>query len=138
MIAAEKEDDVGGNVENRGEPANRATGILSLTSSELQGLRRSPASGEGAIQMTRQHNLSVIRRLLYANGPQSRPELARLSGLSTPTVGALVAELVDDVVGAREGVAVALDGAVVPASTWEDTHISEGAEVDVLTAVQGG
>ncbi len=96
MIAPEKEDDVGGNVEKRGEPANRATGILSLTSSELQGLRRSPASGEGAIQMTRQHNLSVIRRLLYANGPQSRPELARLSGLSTPTVGALVAELVDD------------------------------------------
>ena len=45
--------------------------------------------------MTRQHNLAVIRRLLYENGPQSRPELARLSGLSTPTVGALVADLVE-------------------------------------------
>src|SRR5690606_24033624 len=50
--------------------------------------------GGEAIHVTRQHNLSVIRRLLYANGPQTRPELARLSGLSLPTVGGLVSELV--------------------------------------------
>lgn len=56
----------------------------------------------------------------------------------TAAAAPTVAELVDDVVGAREGVAVALDGAVVPASAWEDTRLFEGAEVDVLTAVQGG
>lgn len=78
-----------------GKPA-RATGILSLTSEELQALRRSPQSpGGAAIHVTRQHNLAVIRRLLYENGPQTRPELARHSGLSLPTVGGLVASLVD-------------------------------------------
>lgn len=76
--------------------AGRERGILSLTPAELKALRRSRSqSGAGAIHVTRQHNLSVIRRLLYANGPQSRPELARLSGLSLPTVGGLVADLVD-------------------------------------------
>ncbi|MGL3151552.1 ROK family protein [Microbacterium sp. A82] len=72
-----------------------ARGILSLTPDELKALRRSRKhSGGEAIHVTRQHNLSVIRRLLYANGPQTRPELARLSGLSLPTVGGLVSELV--------------------------------------------
>lgn len=56
----------------------------------------------------------------------------------TAAAAPTVAELVDDVVGAREGVAVALDGAVVPASAWAETSITDGAEVDVLTAVQGG
>ncbi|MGM7669073.1 ROK family protein [Microbacterium sp. A93] len=80
----------------QGEPSRGATGILALTPAELRALRREPhAPGGAAIQVTRQHNLSVIRRLLYANGPQTRPELARLSGLSLPTVGGLVSTLVD-------------------------------------------
>lgn len=79
-----------------GDQRRRPTGILSLTAAELRALRRpaSPAR-EAAIQATRQHNLTVIRRLLHENGPQSRPELARLSGLSLPTVGALVTELIE-------------------------------------------
>ena len=52
--------------------------------------------------------------------------------------GPTVAELVDAEVGSRAGVAVAIDGEVVPASTWEDTVIDDGATVDLLTAVQGG
>lgn len=37
-----------------------------------------------------------------------------------------------------EGVAVAVNGMVVPSSGWDDTPLGAGAEVDVLTAVQGG
>ncbi|KQB86644.1 sulfur carrier protein ThiS [Corynebacterium lowii] len=48
-----------------------------------------------------------------------------------------VAELVDSEVGTRTGVAVAIDGAVVPASQWSRT-LAEGNAVDILTAVQGG
>lgn len=48
-----------------------------------------------------------------------------------------VAELVDQVVGAPAGVAVAVNEAVVPRSAW-DRPIAEGDVVDVLTAVQGG
>jgi sulfur carrier protein len=41
--------------------------------------------------------------------------------------------------GAPEtGVAVAVDGEVVPRVAWGRTLLSEGARVEVLTAVQGG
>ena len=36
------------------------------------------------------------------------------------------------------GVAVAVDGAVVPRAAWPDTVLADGARVEVLTAVQGG
>jgi sulfur carrier protein len=36
------------------------------------------------------------------------------------------------------GVAVAVDGEVVPRSTWESFVFSAGAHVEVLTAMQGG
>ncbi|MCW3033842.1 MAG: sulfur carrier protein [Solirubrobacteraceae bacterium] len=39
--------------------------------------------------------------------------------------------------GAR-GVAVAVDGEVVPRAEWESLALSEGARVEVLTAMQGG
>ena len=40
--------------------------------------------------------------------------------------------------GTDQGVAVALDGAVVPRSRWASTEVPEGARIDALTAVQGG
>ncbi|MEV0697326.1 sulfur carrier protein ThiS [Saccharopolyspora sp. NPDC050389] len=36
------------------------------------------------------------------------------------------------------GVAVALDGAVVPRALWPDTGLRPDAAIEVLTAVQGG
>lgn len=36
------------------------------------------------------------------------------------------------------GVAVALDGEVVPRAEWADRRLSEGQEVEVVRAVQGG
>ncbi|MBV9922359.1 MAG: sulfur carrier protein ThiS [Pseudonocardia sp.] len=36
------------------------------------------------------------------------------------------------------GVAVAVDGSVVPRAAWAATVLVEGARVEVLTAVQGG
>ena len=36
------------------------------------------------------------------------------------------------------GVAVAVDGAVVPRGQWEGYALPEGARVEVLTAMQGG
>ncbi|WP_105567322.1 sulfur carrier protein ThiS [Microbacterium halophytorum] len=40
--------------------------------------------------------------------------------------------------GAPVGVAVAVNAAVVPRSTWGAAALSGGDEVEVLTAVQGG
>ena len=39
--------------------------------------------------------------------------------------------------GAR-GLAVALDGEVVPRAEWDSTQLAEGAGVEVLAAIQGG
>ena len=36
------------------------------------------------------------------------------------------------------GVAVAVDGEVVPRGAWERTALSEGARVEIVAAVQGG
>jgi sulfur carrier protein len=38
----------------------------------------------------------------------------------------------------RSGLAVAVDGEVVPRSAWAATHLAEGQRVEVLHAVQGG
>ncbi|MEA2479671.1 MAG: sulfur carrier protein [Thermoleophilaceae bacterium] len=38
----------------------------------------------------------------------------------------------------RRGVAVAVDGEVVPRSEWDATELREGMHVEVLQAVQGG
>jgi sulfur carrier protein len=38
----------------------------------------------------------------------------------------------------RRGVAVAVDGEVIPRGRWEGTALSDGQHVEVLQAVQGG
>ena len=50
------------------------------------------------------------------------------------TVAALVAEQTES----GEGVAVAVNDAVVPRSAWESTALADGDRVEMLTAVQGG
>lgn len=38
----------------------------------------------------------------------------------------------------ERGIAVAVDGAVLPKSSWASTDVEKGWNIDVLTAVQGG
>ena len=38
----------------------------------------------------------------------------------------------------EQGVAVAVDGEVVPRAGWADVPLADGAKLEVLTAVQGG
>jgi sulfur carrier protein len=59
---------------------------------------------------------------------------ARWELLEGTTLADVLARL--DVPG--RGVAVALDGAVVPRASWPATALADGAGVEVLTAVQGG
>ena len=53
---------------------------------------------------------------------------------SPPTIGALVASMSTT----ERGIAVALNGEVVPRSAWDDTGLAPGDRVEVLTAAQGG
>ena len=50
------------------------------------------------------------------------------------SVGALVEQLTT----ARRGVAVAVNGEVVPRSEWPAARLRDGDRVEVLTAAQGG
>ena len=54
--------------------------------------------------------------------------------------GATVAAVVDslDVDTPRRGIAVAVDAEVVPRGEWAQRELHDGAQVEVLTAVQGG
>jgi thiazole synthase len=54
--------------------------------------------------------------------------------------GATVATAIDASGAApdQRGVAVAVDGEVIPKSEWETTALSEGQEIEVLAAIQGG
>lgn len=52
--------------------------------------------------------------------------------------GATVAELVARLAPSGKGVAVAVNGDVVPRSVWGHTRLAEGDRVEILTAAQGG
>jgi sulfur carrier protein len=52
--------------------------------------------------------------------------------------GLSVAALVGRLTEAGRGVAVAVNGTVVPRSTWDAVPLAEGDRVEVLTAAQGG
>jgi sulfur carrier protein len=54
--------------------------------------------------------------------------------------GATVASIVEllEVAPDARGVAVALDGEVVARGRWGETHLAEGARIEVVAAIQGG
>ena len=56
------------------------------------------------------------------------------------STGTSVEELVASLPAAPDGrgVAIALDGVVVPRGAWASTELGEGANVEIVAAVQGG
>ena len=52
--------------------------------------------------------------------------------------GATVASLVEQLSAPSRGIAVAIDGEVVPRGEWTATSLEEGAQVEVVAAIQGG
>jgi sulfur carrier protein len=53
-------------------------------------------------------------------------------------VGTTVATLLAQLEAPDRGVAVAIDGDVVPRSQWAQTKLEDNANVEVVMAVQGG
>lgn len=54
------------------------------------------------------------------------------------TDGVSVSAVVASVVVETRGVAVALDGEVVPKSAWDSTVVAPAQSLEILKAVQGG
>jgi sulfur carrier protein len=66
---------------------------------------------------------------IFVNGePREVSEPVRLSDLIAGPDDAPV----------RRGIAVALDGVVVPRARHAETELHEGARIEIVTAVQGG
>lgn len=64
----------------------------------------------------------------------------RVNGLSEAHEVATVADLLvaKGLDPARKGIAVALNGAVVPRRTWGEAHLAAGDAVEIIEAKQGG
>jgi sulfur carrier protein len=60
-----------------------------------------------------------------------------VNGVEQERLGS-VAELVATVTRVRRGVAVAINGEVVPRGEWAARRLAEGDSVEILTAAQGG
>ena len=60
----------------------------------------------------------------------------REEALAADTVAALLAAR--DIVPGTRGVAVALNGAVVPSRRWEETPLTAGDTLEIIRPVQGG
>jgi sulfur carrier protein len=56
--------------------------------------------------------------------------------LLVPTLAALLAEKAVDT--AQRGIAVALNGSVVPRAAWGETKLKPGDNVEIVRARQGG
>lgn len=64
--------------------------------------------------------------------------LITFNGEQFDTQSFTVRELLDDCGVDGRGVAVAVDGAIVPRSQWSESTLREGAVVEVVTAAAGG
>jgi sulfur carrier protein len=49
-----------------------------------------------------------------------------------------LASLVEHLSAPSRGVAVAIDGEVVPRAEWQATALQDGARIEVVAAIQGG
>ncbi|MBK3736555.1 sulfur carrier protein [Azospirillum brasilense] len=56
--------------------------------------------------------------------------------LNVPTVAALLADR--GIAAGTRGVAVALNGAVLPSRRWDETALSAGDALEIIRPVQGG
>ena len=64
----------------------------------------------------------------------------RVNGQDEPLVAATVAALLEDraVDTAQRGIAVAVNGAIVPRAAWPQTPLRAGDSVEIVRARQGG
>jgi sulfur carrier protein len=64
----------------------------------------------------------------------------RINGESEPLAAATLAALLEDkaVDTSQRGIAVALNGAVVPRAAWPSTQLRAGDNVEIVRARQGG
>jgi sulfur carrier protein len=57
---------------------------------------------------------------------------------SSVSPSATIQEIVDGLATSSRGIAVALDGEIIPRSQWAATTVGDGAVIEIVTAAAGG
>lgn len=78
------------------------------------------------------------KQAITINGEQASTEATDLLQLVSEVTGRELAVSGQPVDGARLGIAVAVNAAVVPRSEWAGHALMDGDDVELVTAVQGG
>jgi sulfur carrier protein len=66
-------------------------------------------------------------------------EFIRINGEDEPFVGGSVAAFIEARgMAGKRGLAIAVNGAVVPAQLWQETMLSAGDEVEIVRPFGGG
>jgi sulfur carrier protein len=71
--------------------------------------------------------------------PMTEP-IIRINGQSEPLAAATLAALLEEkaVDTSQRGIAVAVNGAVVPRAAWPSTELRAGDSIEIVRARQGG
>jgi sulfur carrier protein len=74
------------------------------------------------------------------NDQQTTAPHIRINGDTEPLAAATLEQLLEDkaVDTGQRGIAVALNGTVVPRAAWHDTALKPGDSVEIVRARQGG
>jgi len=74
------------------------------------------------------------------NDQQTVAPHIRINGETEPLAAATLEQLLEEkaVDTGQRGIAVALNGAVVPRAAWHDTALKPGDSVEIVRARQGG
>jgi sulfur carrier protein len=72
--------------------------------------------------------------------PTAAAAIIRVNGQDEPLAAATLAALLEDkaVDTGQRGIAVALNGAVVPRAAWPQTKLRPGDNVEIVRALKGG
>lgn len=64
----------------------------------------------------------------------------RLNGTERSVTAATIAALIEElqIPGAQRGIAVAVNGALVPRAAWSARMLASGDEIEIVRAFQGG
>lgn len=74
-----------------------------------------------------------------SGGGEQRRRTITVNGASRVVAADDLGRLLEQLgVGGRSGVAVALNGRVVPRGRWDGQPVADGDEVEIVGAVQGG
>ena len=81
-----------------------------------------------------------VCNVVKAGGYGPRELVIRVNGQDEPLVAATLAALLEEkaVDTGQRGIAVALNGAVVPRAAWGETALKPGDSVEIVRARQGG